>query len=90
MSDNSLPLMGIGNRGFTNEGQPRTLLITPHGDREPRTLRAMRFSYRDSLPLMGIGNRPTIRALLGSLTLLITPHGDREPRPVRLGDLLAL
>ena len=48
--------MGIGNPALGNEKGEGSLLITPHGDREPYDLNQEVEPSQDSLPLMGIGN----------------------------------
>ena len=73
----SLPLMGIGNGARPDRRKRDSLLITPHGDREPPRRRVTPWARIRSLPLMGIGNLDTGRVVALS-ALLITPHGDRE------------
>ena len=51
----SLPLMGIGNRVGRVKGRHRLELITPHGDREPGTVKSTVSCLNAHYP-MGIGN----------------------------------
>ena len=70
--------MGIGNLDLPIHDIARLLLITPHGDREPRTPARPGRRRSPHYPSWGSGTRPT-RRHGHQQNELITPHGDREP-----------
>ena len=70
--------MGIVNVSAVGGPGPLPGFITPHGDRKPEALRAIREQVYGSLPLMGIVNLEP-GADPGRHPELITPHGDRKP-----------
>ncbi len=78
--------MGIINIALLLGDRLRDVLITPHGDYQPRPMPSPSAQSRISLPLMGIINdENAIVAPPHRPFLLITPHGDyqrgRRPQP---------
>ena len=74
----SLPLMGIGNDGIPGVLDSERILITPHGDREPRARRAR--ESPDAVLITPHGDRERFpqHCQVAAYLSLITPHGDRE------------